>query len=81
MDFYQAQIMDGDVWTTFRAGQDRIGHVQIAGVPERQEPDDGELNYSWLFERLDAAGYAGCEYRPRAQTEAGLGWFAPWRSR
>ncbi|AWN16242.1 2-oxo-tetronate isomerase [Salinisphaera sp. LB1] len=82
MDFYHAQIMDGDVWDTFRAGRDRIGHIQIAGVPERHEPDDGELNYPWLFERLDAAGYAGwigCEYTPRDDTEAGLAWFAPWR--
>lgn len=82
MDFYHAQIMGGDIWTTFQAGRQRIGHIQIAGVPERREPDDGELNYPWLFERLDAAGYAGwigCEYMPRADTEAGLDWFAPWR--
>ncbi|KEZ78170.1 hydroxypyruvate isomerase [Salinisphaera hydrothermalis C41B8] len=84
MDFYHAQIMDGDIWTTFRAGRDNIGHIQIAGVPERNEPDDGELNYPWLFERLDAAGYngwVGCEYIPRDDTESGLGWFAPWRRR
>lgn len=82
MDFYHAQIMDGDVWRTFVAGRERIAHIQIAGVPERHEPDDGELNYPWLFERLDAVGYGGwigCEYVPRAATEDGLGWFAPWR--
>ncbi|HET7315558.1 hydroxypyruvate isomerase family protein [Salinisphaera sp.] len=82
MDFYHAQIMGGDVWTQFLAGRDRIGHIQIAGVPERHEPDTGELNYAWLFQQLNAAGYdgwVGCEYRPRTSTQAGLGWFAPWR--
>lgn len=78
MDFYHAQIMGGDVWQTFVAHQDNIGHVQIAGVPARHEPDTGELNYVWLFDQLDAAGYdgwVGCEYRPAGDTQAGLGWF------
>ena len=58
--------------------------MQVAGVPGRHEPDGGELNFPFLFERLDALGYAGhvgCEYRPRKGTSEGLGWFAPWRSR
>ena len=56
--------------------------IQIAGVPERHEPDVGELNYPYLFERIDASGYTGwigCEHRPSGDTEAGLGWFAPYR--
>jgi len=58
-----------------------IGHIQIAGVPDRHEPDLGELHYPYLFERIDALGYTGwigCEYRPRAGTSAGLGWARPY---
>jgi hydroxypyruvate isomerase len=54
-----------------------IGHVQIAAVPSRQEPDEGEINYPVIFEMLDRIGYkswVGCEYRPRGKTEDGLSW-------
>ncbi|KQQ80550.1 2-oxo-tetronate isomerase [Aureimonas sp. Leaf324] len=82
MDFYHAQIMDGDLWRLFEANQGTVGHIQIASVPDRHEPDEGEVNYPWLFEKLDEAGYdgwVGCEYRPRGDTRAGLGWFTPQR--
>lgn len=82
MDFYHTQIMDGDIWKTFEKYQSGVGHIQIAGVPERHEPDTGEVNYPWLFEQLDRSGFdgwLGCEYRPRGETAAGLGWFTPWR--
>jgi len=82
MDFYHAQIVDGDLATTFRKYQDGIGHVQIAGVPGRHEPDVGEIRYEYLFELLDElnyAGWVGCEYRPKGRTEEGLGWFKAWR--
>ena len=58
-----------------------VGHIQIAGPPDRVEPDAGELNYAWLLPLIDALGYSGwvgCEYRPAAGTEAGLGWGRPW---
>ena len=77
MDFYHAQIMEGDITSTFRRYLPDVGHVQSASVPERHEPDLGELNYPWLFAMMDAAGYdgwIGCEYRPRAGTVTGLGW-------
>ena len=77
MDFYHAQIVEGDLSIKFRKYFDNIGHVQIAGVPARQEPDEGEVNYSYLLRMLDETGYAGwvgCEYRPRRGTEEGLGW-------
>lgn len=77
MDFYHVQIMEGDIAMTFRKWFDHIGHIQIASVPARNEPDDGEVNYRYLFRLLDEAGYAGwvgCEYRPRGRTEDGLGW-------
>ncbi len=82
MDFYHAQIMEGDIISTFRQYLHNIGHVQIASVPDRHEPDLGELNYPWLFEMMDEAGYdgwIGCEYRPRQGTTAGLGWMAPYK--
>jgi len=80
-DLYHAQIMVGDLATQLRAHAAIIGHVQIAGVPERHEPDLGEVNYPYLFEVIDRIGYGGwigCEYRPRGSTLAGLGWLKPW---
>ena len=76
-DLYHCQIMHGDVAMRLRAAAPIIGHVQIASVPERNEPDDGELNYRYLFAELDRVGYSGfvgCEYRPRGGTLDGLGW-------
>ncbi len=64
---------------TFKKHFDGIGHVQIASVPDRHEPDDGEVNYPYLFRLLDELGYEGwigCEYRPRGNTNDGLGWLA-----
>lgn len=88
MDLYHCQIMEGDLATKLRAylPTGRIGHVQIAGVPERHEPDVGELNFPYLFSLLDDWGYegwVGCEYRPQRQkqgggTSAGLGWLQPY---
>jgi hydroxypyruvate isomerase len=79
MDLYHCQIVEGDVATKLRAylPGGRVGHLQIAGVPDRHEPDRGELNYRFLFEVIDALGYPGwigCEYRPAAATSSGLGW-------
>ena len=82
MDFYHAQIVDGDLTTLFKRYFDWIGHVQIAGVPGRNEPDTGEINYDYLFKMMDDAGYAGyvgCEYRPKGRTEDGLGWLRAWQ--
>jgi 2-dehydrotetronate isomerase len=79
MDFYHAQIVEGDLAMTFKKYFSGIGHVQIASVPSRNEPDDGEVNYPYLFRLLDELGYdgwIGCEYRPRGRTEDGLGWLA-----
>lgn len=82
MDFYHAQIMEGDLSMTFKNNFDGIGHIQIASVPARHEPDEGEVNYPHLFRLLDEMGYAGwvgCEYRPRGKTESGLDWFKEWK--
>ncbi len=83
-DFYHAQVMQGDLVHTFKRLRDRIAHVQIADNPGRHEPGTGEINHPFLFEALDAEGYAGwvgCEYKPKGKTSEGLGWFQPWRGR
>lgn len=76
-DFYHVQIMSGDLATQFETNLDITKHVQIAGVPERFEPNVGEINYPYLFDLMDRLGYdgyVGCEYKPQNGTEAGLGW-------
>jgi hydroxypyruvate isomerase len=76
-DFYHAQIVGGDLIRRFEKHLPLVGHVQIAAVPSRQEPDEGEVNYPAIFATLDRLGYGGwigCEYRPRGKTEDGLGW-------
>jgi len=84
-DLYHCQIVEGDLAVKLKRDMVRpqagIGHIQIAGVPERHEPDTGEINYPYLFELIDALGYQGwigCEYRPRGATSEGLGWLKPW---
>ncbi len=77
-DVYHRQIMHGDVTIALQKLMPIIGHVQIASVPSRNEPDFEELNYPYIFEQLDLLGYegyVGCEYRPRGKTVDGLGWF------
>jgi hydroxypyruvate isomerase len=84
MDCYHLQIAEGDIATKLRAYAERCGHVQIAGVPERNEPDTGEVRYPYLFkllDDLDYAGWIGCEYRPAGRTTDGLDWFQPWARR
>jgi hydroxypyruvate isomerase len=83
-DIYHRQILHGDVTMALRRLRPLIGHIQIASVPGRNEPDGEELNYPFLFEEIDRLGYdgfIGCEYRPRGGTKAGLGWFKPYRAR
>jgi hydroxypyruvate isomerase len=81
LDLYHTQITEGDPEPRIRALSGRFAHVQVAGIPERNEPDSGELDYRRLFDVLDETGYdgwIGCEYRPSARTEAGLAWAAPY---
>jgi 2-dehydrotetronate isomerase len=76
-DAYHVQIMEGDITKRLERHFDMIGHVQIAAVPSRNEPDGGELNIAHVLatlKRLGYKGYIGCEYKPRGKTEEGLGW-------
>jgi hydroxypyruvate isomerase len=80
-DFYHCQITEGDLAQHAERLAGRYAHVQIAGVPARNEPDRGEINYAYLLDLLDRLGYAGwvgCEYRPAADTAAGLAWARRW---
>jgi hydroxypyruvate isomerase len=81
-DVYHMQIMEGDLAPTLERRLARIGHVQIADTPGRNEPGTGEVNFRFLLRHLDRIGYhghVGCEYRPRAGTLAGLSWMEGWR--
>jgi hydroxypyruvate isomerase len=76
-DCYHVQIMQGDLIRRIEKFLPIIGHVQVAAVPSREEPDGGEVNYPAIFAALDGLGYAGwvaAEYRPRGRTEDGLAW-------
>lgn len=82
-DLYHCQIMQGDLSMRMRRDIGAIGHMQVAGVPDRHEPDRGEVHYPALFALMDElqyAGWVGCEYRPRAGTSAGLGWLRRWEA-
>lgn len=76
-DIYHAQRMEGELAATMQKQLGRIGHIQLADNPGRNEPGTGEINYPFLFAHLDRIGYAGwigCEYKPATTTQAGLGW-------
>jgi len=93
MDLYHCQIVEGDLAMKVRQylPTGRVGHFQLAGVPQRHEPDIGEVNYEYLFAVIDEVagqcgwnGWIGCEYRPSrgakpGGTSEGLGWFQRWR--
>jgi 2-dehydrotetronate isomerase len=82
-DVYHVQIMEGDLLTRLERHRGVIGHVQVAGVPDRAEPDErNEVNYRAIFGKLDAIGYeglVGLEYKPRGRTEDGLVWLDTFR--
>ena len=94
LDLYHAQIVEGDLAMTIRRDlpTGRVAHIQIAGVPERHEPDVGEVNYPYLFDLIDEIGgqqgwqgWIGCEYRPArgavpGGTSQGLGWLRRWKA-
>ena len=76
-DVYHVARAEGDVLAKLDKYRGYIGNVQIAGVPARGEPDEGEIAYSAIFaalEKLPYEGWIGCEYRPRGDTDAGLAW-------
>ncbi|HUG77324.1 MAG TPA: 2-oxo-tetronate isomerase [Burkholderiales bacterium] len=80
-DVFHMQIMEGDLAKSIERLLARIGHLQIADVPGRNEPGSGEINFGFLLAHIDAlgyAGYVGCEYNPRSDTLEGLTWAKPY---
>jgi hydroxypyruvate isomerase len=83
-DIFHMQIMEGDLAKTIEAELPQIGHIQFADVPDRHEPGSGEINFDFLFGRIDALGYdgwIGAEYTPAKSTLAGLGWLKKYGKR
>lgn len=83
-DLYHAQIMDGDITRLAEKMLGKFTHIQVASVPDRHEPNQGELNYAHVFDHLDKIGYdgwIGCEYNPKNDTTEGLGWFEAYRTK
>ncbi len=82
-DLYHCQITEGDIVRHVEEHLPLIAHMQVADNPGRHEPGTGEVNWPFVLDRIDALGYRGwigCEYRPAGATEAGLGWFQPYRA-
>ncbi len=81
-DFFHVQMEEGCVTLKFKEFFNYIGHCQIAGIPDRHEPNTGELCYDHMFTLMDSMGYSGfvgCEYNPAGVTEDGLGWFSAYK--
>jgi len=82
LDLFHAQLVDGNLSHLIADYVGQYQHIQIASAPDRHEPDEGEINYPWLFDLIDRSGYQGwigCEYFPRTTTLEGLGWFDAWK--
>ena len=80
-DIFHMQIMEGDLARTIERLLPRIGHMQLADVPDRHEPGTGEINFGFLLQHIDRVGYAGsigCEYNPKGDTTEGLAWAKPY---
>lgn len=82
LDYFHAQNVDGNLSRLTDKLKGKFAHVQIASVPDRHEPDEGEINYDYIFNKLDEIGYQGfigCEYKPRGETGDGLEWFEKYK--
>ncbi|OOF38802.1 hydroxypyruvate isomerase [Rodentibacter mrazii] len=82
LDYYHAQNVDGHLSRLTNKLNGKFAHVQMASVPDRHEPDEGEINYDYIFNKLDEIGYqgfVGCEYKPRGETSSGLAWFEKYK--
>lgn len=80
-DIFHMQIVEGDLARTIGRLLPKIGHMQLADVPDRHEPGTGEINFQWLLAHIDRLGYSGsigCEYNPIEDTVAGLQWAKPY---
>lgn len=77
-DAYHAQMITGDALKTWETVHSYVRHIQIASAPERQDPNQGDINYPEFFKAVDETGYKGwisAEYTPKRRTADGLDWF------
>ena len=82
-DLYHCQVTEGDLVPRMERHLPLTAHMQVADTPGRHEPGTGEVNWPFVFNRVDELGFKGwigCEYRPAGATEDGLGWFGPYRA-
>ena len=76
-DCYHQQKIRSDLLRSFERYLPLIGHVQFASVPDRAEPDHGEVNFHWLFREMQSLGYEGyfgAEYKPKDTAGTNIGW-------
>lgn len=81
-DCYHIQLIEGDLCHRIERLLPYIGHIQFASVPDRSAPNDGEVNYEYLFSRILALGYSGplgAEYKPKGKTEPTLDWLSTFK--
>lgn len=65
-DCYHVGRTEGDVVTRLKELLPNIGHIQFASIPERGAPDNGELNYTFIFDELRDLGWSrplGAEFK------------------
>jgi hydroxypyruvate isomerase len=80
-DFFHMQLLEGNLAAKAERLLPRIGHMQVADAPGRNEPGTGEINFAFLLKHVDAIGYTGwigCEYNPVGETVEGLKWAKPY---
>jgi len=80
-DLYHAQRTEGNLTRTIEQRLPLIGHIQIADSPDRHQPGTGEINYPFVLNALDQAGYDGwvsLEYNPRGTSAESLQWLTEW---
>ncbi len=76
-DFYHVQRVQGELLNTYSRLFDRVGHIQIADAPGRNEPGTGEIDHRNILAAVEASGYdghIGLEYRPKTTSDAALAW-------
>lgn len=78
LDVFHLQQIKGDLTNSIKNLLPLVGHIQLAQVPKRNEPDtSGEIEYNYIFQLLEELNYSewiGLEYNPKDDTDRGLLW-------
>ncbi len=76
-DAYHLDVNGDDVFVALERYYDRIGHVQIADNPGRNEPGTGALDIPRILAELDRRGwdrYVALEYKPTTTSAEAFEW-------